>query len=253
MGRLDQKIALVTGGSRGIGRAIALKLAEEGAHVIICYRISADASEIHLAEQVVERIRGMGHESSGYQVDVSMYDQSKELVERIVKQYNRLDILINNAGITRDGLLLRMSENDWDKVIDTNLKSVFNFSKAALAPMMSQKSGKIVSVASIVGLVGNAGQTNYAASKAGLIGFTKSLAKEVGSRNIQVNAVAPGFVETDMTAKLDDAQRQKLADSIPLKRTASPGEIAGVVSFLVSADADYITGQVICVDGGLVM
>jgi 3-oxoacyl-[acyl-carrier protein] reductase len=182
-----------------------------------------------------------------------MYDQSKELVERIVKQYNRLDILINNAGITRDGLLLRMSENDWDKVIDTNLKSVFNFSKAALAPMMSQRSGKIVSVASIVGLTGNAGQANYAASKAGMIGFTKSLAKEVGSRNIQVNAVAPGFVETGMTAKLSDAQRQKLADSIPLKRTARPEEIAGVVSFLVSSDADYITGQVICIDGGLVM
>jgi 3-oxoacyl-[acyl-carrier protein] reductase len=248
MGRLEQKIALVTGGSRGIGRAIALKFAEEGAHVMICYRSSATE-----AEQLVEHIKGTGRESCAYRSDVSAYDQSKEIVERVVKQYHRLDILINNAGMTRDGLLVRMSENDWDEVIDTNLKSVFNFSKAALAPMMSQKSGKIVNVTSIAGLVGNAGQTNYAASKAGMIGFTKALAKEVGSRNIQVNAVAPGFVETDMTAKLNDAQRQKLAESIPLRRTARPEEIAGVVSFLVSAEADYITGQVICVDGGLVM
>jgi 3-oxoacyl-[acyl-carrier protein] reductase len=248
VGTLDQKIALVTGGSRGIGRAIALKLAAEGAHVMISYRSSASG-----AQEVVDRIKAAGRESTAYQSDAALYEPSKKIVEEIVSRYKRLDILINNAGITRDGLLLRMSENDWDEVIGANLKSVFNFSKAALHPMMSQKSGKIVNVTSIAGITGNAGQANYAASKAGIIGFTKSLAKEVGSRNIQVNAVAPGFVETEMTAKLTEAQRQKLAESIPLKRTGSPEEVAGVVSFLVSPDAQYMTGQVICIDGGLAL
>jgi 3-oxoacyl-[acyl-carrier protein] reductase len=248
VGRLDGKIALVTGGSRGIGRAIALRLAEDGAHVMIAYRSSTPE-----AEQVAELIRAVGRESAAYKSDVSMHDPSKEIVEQIVTRHRRLDILVNNAGITRDGLLARMNEKDWDEVIATNLKSVFNFSKAALAPMMGQRSGKIINVSSIAGVTGNAGQTNYAASKAGMIGFTKSLAKEVGSRNIQVNALAPGFVETDMTAKLSEAQRLKLAELIPLKRTAKPEEIAGVASFLASPDADYVTGQVICVDGGMVM
>jgi 3-oxoacyl-[acyl-carrier protein] reductase len=248
VGALDEKIALVTGGSRGIGRAIALRLAQEGAHVLISFRSAAPE-----AQKVVEAIRAAGRTSGSYQSDAGSFQGSKEVVEAIVKEFKRLDILVNNAGITRDTLLLRMSEKDWDDVIATNLKSVFNFSKAALHPMMGQRSGKIVNVTSIAGITGNAGQTNYAASKAGMIGFTKSLAKEVGSRNIQVNAVAPGFVETEMTAALTEAQRQKLAELIPLKRTAKPEEVAGVVSFLASSASDYMTGQVICVDGGMVM
>jgi len=246
VGRLDNKVALVTGGSRGIGRAIALRLAQDGAHVMISYRTRAPE-----AQEVVNGIKKSGRQSAAFQSDVSIYQQAKEMIEKIVKEFARLDILINNAGITKDGLLVRMAEDDWDSVINTNLKSVFNYTKAALHPMMSQKSGKIVNLTSVTGITGNAGQTNYAASKAGIIGFTKSLAKEVGSRNIQVNAVAPGFVETEMTAKLTESQRQKLAENIPLKRTATPEDIAGVVNFLASPDSDYITGQVICVDGGL--
>jgi 3-oxoacyl-[acyl-carrier protein] reductase len=248
VGKLDQMIALVTGGSRGIGRAIALRLAGEGAHVMISYRSSGAG-----AQEVVDGIKALGRESAAYQSDAAQFEPSKKIVDEIVARHKRLDILVNNAGITRDGLLVRMSESDWDDVIGTNLKSVFNFSKAALHPMMSQRSGRIINVTSIAGITGNAGQANYAASKAGIIGFTKSLAKEVGSRNIQVNAVAPGFVETEMTAKLNDAQRQKLAESIPLKRTGSPEEVAGVVSFLASPDAQYMTGQVICIDGGLAL
>ena len=248
MGILDQQIALVTGGSRGIGRSIALALADAGAHVMISFR-SATAE----ADAVVAEIKNRGRESAAFQSDAASFAQSREIVEKIVEQYKRLDILVNNAGITKDGLLMRMSEEDWDAVINTNLKSAFNFSKAAIRPMMSQRSGKIINITSIAGVTGNAGQTNYAASKAGMIGFTKSLAKELGSRNIQVNAVAPGFVETDMTAKLSQEQRKKLEENIPLKRTAKPEEIASVVRFFASPDANYVTGQVLCVDGGLVM
>jgi 3-oxoacyl-[acyl-carrier protein] reductase len=186
-------------------------------------------------------------------VDVSLFDPTREMVEAIAAKYQRLDILVNNAGITKDGLLMRMSEADWDAVLDTNLKSVFNVTKAAIRPMMGQRSGKIINITSVAGVIGNAGQANYAASKAGIIGFTKTMAKELGSRNIQVNAVAPGFVETDMTAKLSEDQRKALAEHIPLKRTAKPEEIAAAVKFLASPDADYITGQVLCVDGGMVM
>ncbi len=248
MGILDNKIALVTGASRGIGKAIAFSLADAGAHVMITYRSSSAE-----AQQVVERIKGKGRDAVAYQSDAADFNQSKEIVEKILTTYNRLDILVNNAGITKDGLLMRMSEEDWDAVVNTNMKSVFNLSKAALRPMMGQRSGKIINITSIAGVIGNAGQANYAASKAGVIGFTKSLAKELGSRNIQVNAIAPGFVETDMTAKLNKDQRKKLEELIPLKRTAKPEEIGAVVRFLASADADYITGQVICVDGGMVM
>lgn len=248
MEQLQGNIALVTGASRGIGKAIALALAESGAHVIITYNRSSDE-----AEKVVKKIRELGRESAAYQSNAADFGTSKEIVEKVTAQYSRLDILVNNAGITRDGLLMRMSEEDWDNVLSTNLKSVFNLSKAALRPMMSQRSGKIINITSIAGIIGNAGQTNYAASKAGIIGFTKSLAKELGSRNIQVNAVAPGFVETDMTAKLNDEQRKNLEQVIPLKRTAKPEEVAAVVRFLASSDANYITGQVICVDGGMVM
>jgi 3-oxoacyl-[acyl-carrier protein] reductase len=248
MGSLDGKIALVTGASRGIGKAIALALADAGAHVMITYRSSSAE-----AQHVADAIRQKGRESTAFQSDAADFNQSKDIVEKIIASYSRLDVLVNNAGITKDGLLMRMSEEDWDTVIDTNLKSVFNLSKAASRPMMSQRSGKIINITSIAGVIGNAGQANYAASKAGIIGFTKSLAKELGSRNVQVNAVAPGFVETDMTAKLNDEQRKKLEESIPLKRTAKPEEIAAVVRFLASDEANYITGQVICVDGGMVM
>ena len=248
MGNLDNKIALVTGGSRGIGKSIALALAEAGAHVAISYRNAADD-----AQCVVEEIRKRGRESVAFSSDASQFAASREIIDKILAQFQKLDILVNNAGITKDGLLMRMSEDDWDAVIDTNLKSVFNFTKAAIRPMMGQRSGKVVNITSVTGLIGNAGQTNYAASKAGMIGFTKSLAKELGSRNIQVNAVAPGFVESDMTAGLTDEQRKKLEEAIPLRRTGKPEDIAGVVRFLASSDADYITGQVICVDGGMAM
>lgn len=248
METLIDKVALVTGGSRGIGRAIALALAHAGAHVMISYRSAAAE-----ADAVVAEIKKLGRDSVGFQSDVAQHAACAELIEKILASHKRLDILVNNAGITKDGLLMRMSEEDWDVVIATNLKSVFNLSKAAVRPMMSQRSGKIINITSIAGVIGNAGQTNYASSKAGVIGFTKSLAKELGSRNIQVNAVAPGFVETDMTSKLNDDQRKKLEENIPLRRTAKPEEIASVVRFLASPDADYITGQVLCVDGGLTM
>ncbi|MBI1805980.1 MAG: 3-oxoacyl-[acyl-carrier-protein] reductase [Ignavibacteria bacterium] len=245
---LENKIAFVSGGSRGIGRSVALTLADAGAHVMISYRSAAQE-----ARSVVDQIQQMGRESVAFQVDVSQFNLSREIVEKVVEQFKKLDILVNNAGITKDNLLMRMSEEDWDAVINTNLKSVFNMTKAAIRPMMAQRSGKIINITSIAGIIGNAGQANYAASKAGMIGFTKSLAKELGSRNIQVNAVAPGFVETDMTAKLSEEQRKKLVENIPLRRTAKPEEIAAAVKFLASAAADYITGQVICVDGGMVM
>jgi 3-oxoacyl-[acyl-carrier protein] reductase len=248
MGSLDGKIALVTGASRGIGKAIAIALADAGANVIITYRSSSTE-----AQHVVDAIKQKGRESASFQSDAADFNQSKDIIEKIIASYSRLDVLVNNAGITKDGLLMRMSEEDWDTVIDTNLKSVFNLSKAASRSMMSQRSGKIINITSIAGVIGNAGQANYAASKAGIIGFTKSLAKELGSRNIQVNAVAPGFVETDMTAKLNEEQRKKIEENIPLKRTAKPEEIAAVVRFLASDEANYITGQVICVDGGMVM
>lgn len=245
---LKDKVAFVTGGSRGIGKAIALSLAEAGADVMISYRSSSTE-----AEAVVEEIQKHGRSSKAYKFDAANVNESKDIVEAIVGTSKRIDILVNNAGITRDGLLMRMSEEDWDAVISTNLKSMYSMCKAVIRPMMGQRSGKIINITSIAGVIGNAGQTNYAASKAGVIGFTKSLAKELGSRNIQVNAVAPGFVETDMTAKLNDEQRKRLEEIIPLKRTATADEIAGVVRFFASPASNYITGQVLCVDGGMVM
>lgn len=245
---LENKAALVTGGSRGIGRAIAVALAEGGARVALTYRQAKAEAEI-----VVNEIKKKGTDGIAVQSDAAVHAEARDIVEKIVAQFGRLDILVNNAGITRDGLLIRMSEEDWDAVIATNLKSVFNFCKAACRQMMSQKSGKIINISSVAGIVGNAGQTNYSASKAGMIGFTKSLAKELGSRNIQVNAIAPGYIETDMTGKLSEEQRKLLLDNVPLKRMGNSKDIAGVVKFLASSDADYITGQVICVDGGMIM
>ncbi|OGU18942.1 MAG: 3-oxoacyl-[acyl-carrier-protein] reductase [Ignavibacteria bacterium GWA2_55_25] len=248
MPSLQDKIALVTGGSRGIGRSIAIALADEGAHVAITYRSAASS-----AEEVLKTIRAKGRKASGHQSDARQFDEAQKVVDAVVKEFGRLDVLVNNAGITKDTLLMRMTEQDWDDVIDTNLKSAFAFSKAACRPMMGQREGRIINISSIAGVIGNAGQTNYAASKAGLIGMTKTLAKELASRNIQVNAVAPGFVDTDMTEKLNPQQKEALMNIIPLKRTAKPEEIASVVVFLASPASSYMTGQVLCVDGGIVM
>lgn len=248
MGILDNTVALVTGGGRGIGRAIVVALAEAGSTVAFTYKSSAAA-----AEKLVNELTAKGQKARALHSDAVSTESAAEVVNAIVKEFGRLDVLVNNAGITKDGLLMRMSESDWDAVIDNNLKSVFNYTKAACRPMMSQRSGKIINITSIVGVTGNAGQANYAASKAGIIGFTKSIAKELGSRNIAVNAVAPGYVATDMTDKLSEDQKKTLADLIPLKRTAQAHEIASVVKFLASPEANYITGQVLCVDGGMTM
>ena len=242
------KVALVTGGSRGIGRAIALKLAENGADVAINY-----AGNTAAAEEVKTAIEQMGRKALLVQGSVADTDGVQTIVNTVVKELGRLDILINNAGITRDGLLMRMKEADWDDVMHTNLKGVYNCSKAVLRTMMKQRSGRIVNMASVVGEMGNAGQTNYAATKAGVIGFTKSLAKEVASRGITVNAIAPGFIATDMTSVLTDDQKAEMARTIPLGRAGQPEDVANAVLFLVSEGAAYITGQVLNVDGGMVM
>ncbi|MBX2992694.1 MAG: 3-oxoacyl-[acyl-carrier-protein] reductase [Bacteroidetes bacterium] len=248
MGILDNTVAVVTGGGRGIGRAIVVALAEAGSKVAFTYKSSATQ-----ADELVKELVAKGLTTRAYQADAVSTVNAAAVIDSVVKEFGRLDILVNNAGITKDGLLMRMSEEDWDTVLDNNLKSVFNYTKAACRTMMSQRSGKIINITSIVGVSGNAGQANYAASKAGIVGFTKSVAKELGSRNIAVNAVAPGYVETDMTDKLSDDQKKALADFIPLKRTAQAHEVASVVKFLASQDANYITGQVICVDGGMTM
>jgi 3-oxoacyl-[acyl-carrier protein] reductase len=247
MGILENKVALVTGGSRGIGLAIRIALANEGAHVAFT-DIKLDGTD-----ELADSMKARGLKTMAIQSDVRDYASSQNAVDAVVREMERVDILVNNAGITRDNLLMRMSEEEWDSVIDTNLKGTFNFCKAVCRQMIRQRQGKIINITSVVGLIGNAGQVNYSASKAGIIGLTKSLAKELGSRNIQVNAVAPGFVDTEMTDKLTVEQKKALTDLIPLKRTAKPHEIAAVVRFLASSEADYVTGQVICVDGGLTM
>lgn len=245
MSDLKNKVAIVTGGSRGIGRAIAKVLASAGCDVVITYKSSAQQ-----AQEVVSEI-SKSSKAMAIQADSSKFEDAQRVVDEVLKNFGKIDILINNAGITKDNLLLRMSESEWDDVIETNLKGVFNFTKAVIKHMISQRSGKIINIASVVGLIGNPGQANYAASKAGIIGFTKALAKEVASRNIQVNVVAPGYVETEMTEKLNDEQKKRLFEMIPAKRIAKPEEIAYVVKFLASSESDYITGQVIVVDGGL--
>lgn len=245
---LTGRNALVTGGTRGIGRAIVDVLSDAGARVAFTYRSSTAE-----ADALKQELESKGSECAAYRGDGSQMPAAEEAVSGVVQDWGSIDILVNNAGITKDTLMLRMTEDDWDTVINTNLKSVFNFCKAAYRPMMKQRGGKIVNISSIVGVIGNAGQTNYAASKAGIIGFSKSLAKELGSRSITVNVVAPGYVETDMTARLGDAAKQAMLGAVVLGRPATPQDVANAVLFFASSAADYITGQVLHVDGGLAM
>ena len=245
---LDGKVALVTGASRGIGRAIALKLAAEGAKVAINY-----AGNTAKAEEVKAEIEKNGGEAILVQADVADADAVEAMVNATVEAFGQIDILVNNAGITRDGLLMRMKDEDFDAVINTNLKGVFYCTKLVSKLMMKKRSGRIINMASVVGLMGNAGQTNYAAAKAGVIGFSKSAAKELAARGITVNMVAPGFIDTDMTAAMTDKAREMTLTGIPLNRMGTPEDVANAVAFLVSDNASYITGQVINVDGGMVM
>jgi 3-oxoacyl-[acyl-carrier protein] reductase len=245
---LSDTAVLVTGGTRGIGRAIVERFARAGARVAFTYRSSTDA-----AEALVDTLDDRGTEALSLQGDVADPDVAQSHVDAVLDRWDALDVLVNNAGITRDGLLLRLQEEDWDAVLDTNLKGVFNFSKAAYRPMMRQQGGSIINISSVVGTTGNAGQTNYAASKAGVVGFSKSLAKELGSRNVTVNVVAPGYVQTDMTDDLDADTRDAILDAVPLDRLAEPAEIAESVLFLASPAADYVTGHVLHVNGGLSM
>ena len=245
---LGNKVAIVTGGSRGIGRAVALQLAHNGAKVVVNY-----AGNEQAAKEVVELITAKGGHAIAVQADVANADSVDQMVKQAMDAFGRVDILVNNAGITRDTLLMRMKEDDWDAVLDTNLKGIFLCTKAVSRIMMKQKAGKIINMTSVVGIMGNAGQANYAAAKAGVIGFTKSMAKELASRNITVNAIAPGFISTDMTAVLSDQVKSDLVNSIPLGKLGTPEEIAYAVVFLSSDYANYITGQTLNVDGGMVM
>lgn len=243
---LEGKVALVTGASRGIGRAIAEELASQGAYVIINYSGNEQA-----ASEVLNTITKMGKRASLYRCNVGNYEEVKVMIDTIVKEHKSIDIIVNNAGITRDNLLLKMSEQEFDDVITTNLKGAFNTIKHASRYMLKQRSGKIINISSVSGITGNAGQANYSAAKAGIIGMTKAVAKELASRNINVNAVAPGFIQTDMTDALPDAMKEKVSDAIPLKKMGQPEDIAKMVSFLASSQGDYVTGQVFQVDGGI--
>lgn len=245
---LEGKVALVTGASRGIGRAIALSLAESGADVAVNYAGSEQA-----AEEVVRQIETMGRLAVKIRADVGNAEEAEEMVKAVLERFGKLDILINNAGITRDNLLMRMKEDEFDQVINTNLKGVFNCIKAATRPMMKQRYGRIVNISSVVGSLGNPGQANYAASKAGIVGLTKAAARELASRGITVNAVSPGFIATDMTDRLSEEQKQAILSQIPLGTLGKPEHVARTVTFLVSDAASYITGQNIHVDGGMYM
>lgn len=244
----EGKVALVTGAGKGIGKEIALELARGGAKCVINYASSATG-----AESVAEEIRAMGSEAMTYKCDVSDADAVQKMITDVMEQYGRIDILVNNAGITKDGLMLKMTEADFMAVLDINLKGAFNCMKAVTKPMMKQRYGRIINITSIVGIIGNAGQVNYAASKAGLIGMTKSAARELASRNITVNAVAPGFIETDMTDVLPDSVKEQLLAQIPMKKLGQTGDIANAVYFLADEKASYITGQVLQVNGGMAM
>ncbi len=245
MALLKDQIILITGSARGIGRQIADFLAKEAATVIIS-DIDADA-----ARQTCQEMTGAGLSADHIACNVTDAKSVEDMVNKIVDKYSRIDILINNAGVTKDNLLLRMSEKEWDAVIDVNLKGVFNCTKTVSKPMLKAKKGKIINIASIIGIMGNAGQCNYAASKAGIIGFTKSIARELASRGITANAVAPGYIQTEMTKKLSDKAREEIFKNIPLGQLGTPQDVAGVCRFLASQDADYITGQTIVVDGGM--
>ncbi|WP_066501793.1 3-oxoacyl-[acyl-carrier-protein] reductase [Abyssisolibacter fermentans] len=245
---LTNKTAVVTGASRGIGKEIAIKLASLNANVVVNYY-----SDLQEANEVVSQIEELGSKAVAVQGDVSKFEDAKKIIDEAVNAFGKIDILVNNAGITKDNLIIKMKEEDFDRVIATNLKGCFNCCKHASRLMLRQKSGCIINLASIVGVIGNAGQSNYAASKAGVIGITKSLAKELASRGITVNAVAPGFIETEMTNKLSENAKKAMLDSIPLKRAGQPQDIANVVAFLATKEASYITGQVINIDGGMVI
>ena len=244
---LKDKVALVTGAAQGIGKAISMTLAKEGAHVAIC-----DVN-LEKANETAKEIESLGVKSLALKTDVSNLKDVEELFNKVVEKFTKIDILVNNAGVTRDGLLVRMSEADWDLVININLKGTFNCTKTAAKYMMKARYGRIVNISSVIGLMGNAGQTNYSASKAGVIGVTKSVAKELASRNVNVNAVAPGYIVTAMTEKLTEDQKNAMMKFIPLARLGQPQDVANCVLFIVSPFADYITGQVIPVDGGMVM
>ncbi len=246
MNLLENKTAIITGATRGIGRGIALEFAKYGANVAFTYNSSIEA-----ANALEKELNELGVKAKAYQSNAAEFDKAQELTKEVLSKFGSIDVLINNAGITKDNLLMRISEEDFDKVIEVNLKSVFNLTKAVIRPMMKQRAGSIIHMSSVVGLKGNAGQANYAASKAGIIGFSKSVALELGSRNIRSNVIAPGFIETEMTAKLDEAVVQGWRDNIPLKRGGTPEDIANACVFLASNMSSYITGQTLSVDGGM--
>ncbi len=243
---LDSKNILITGGSRGIGKGIAKVVAKHGGNVAFTYNSSS-----HTAEELESELKALGVNAKAYQSDASDFDQAQKLAEEVIKDFGSIDVLINNAGITKDNLLMRMSEDDFNKVISINLNSVFNLTKAVLRPMLKQRHGSIINISSVVGLKGNAGQANYSASKAGIIGFSKSVALELGSRNIRSNVIAPGFIETEMTEKLDEKTVEGWRQAIPLKRGGQPEDVANACVFLASDMSSYITGQTLSVDGGM--
>jgi len=245
---LENKTAIITGATRGIGRGIAVEFAKQGANVAFTYSSSVEA-----ANTLEAALTSLGVKAKGYQSNAAEFNTAQELAKEVLNEFGSIDILVNNAGITKDNLLLRISEEDFDKVINVNLKSVFNMTKAVIRPMMKQRAGSIINMSSVVGLKGNAGQSNYAASKSGILGFSKSVALELGSRNVRSNVIAPGFIETEMTGKLDEATVQGWRDSIPLKRGGTPEDIANACVFLASDMSSYITGQTLHVNGGMAM
>jgi 3-oxoacyl-[acyl-carrier protein] reductase len=247
MNFLNDKVAVVTGAGRGIGRAVAIAYAKMGANVVCVSRTQENSTK------VATEIEALGQKSWAFAVDVSDTSAVESSAKNILEATGKVDILVNNAGVTRDNLLMRMSEEEWDTVLNTNLKGAFNFTKAFTRPFMKQRSGRIINIASVIGLIGNAGQSNYAASKAALIGFTKSIAKELAPRGVTANAIAPGFIETDMTAVLDEKVRDAIIDRIPMTRFGSPEDIANTAIFLALESTDYMTGQVLTIDGGMVM
>ena len=245
--KLENQVALITGSTRGIGKEIASAFAKEGATVMIC------GTNADLALRTAKELQTHGLKCESFICDITKLQNVDEMVNKILDKFNRIDILVNNAGITKDNLLLRMKESDWDAVMDVNLKGTFNTTKIVSKAMLKAKKGKIINIASIIGITGNIGQTNYAASKAGIIAFTKSVARELAGRGITANAVAPGYIQTEMTSKLSDKAREEILENIPMRKLGTPSDVAGVCLFLASNEADYITGQTIIVDGGMAM